>query len=1307
MAQYKFTWDEEQKKPAPSGVKPSEVAGTAVRTSAGMLPQVIRLGTGIASGFPAAVPGLGTAVAGLVGGGGEAIAQMIENGSLDPSKLNLPRILAEGAISAIPFGKAVSIGRSVLKGAALAGAGVAGRKITSEDPKDRESITGWDLAQVALGGGIGAGAGKLAQSRAPHDPDAEFMKRIKGRYEKKPNETEFGPERVDDFLRTKRWDADRIATEASKMQSAGYGDAAQGLRVAARDTGAGNKGIYDDITRYQEKSTTQEARNLTTAEKFSQKRNEEYAKSENARARFQERVGKATKKEQIDREREAFKGWVQTAKNLDANTKAQMEKDAATLADSRLAELTAGGADVSRTARSQVKTTDPTTGESLTVTDTVRAAGEEGGGPGSASAAPRPMSRRPTSLESKGLAVMDASRAKHILGYDPEEAVRRGVLIQDGAGYRLNTKAGGKMQAASPMPVPKPGMFQVVDQSGMVKAELADEKDVLDIINAVGPTSGLRVINPSDYKPEAPAATKPPTPKREPKLKGRPSEILAKLEPEDTFKNAELNAAKSGTKALEDLEADTLAPIPRVPSGHGVLPAQEFPPPPGKDVIEATQQLPVKGPRSAITKLEALGYTTDDIKRMSAKQANEIITGGVRKGAPPVEPQATPATKKPSTTSPVAPAAPISAIPPKDVDPELLARLRIVDPTTGHTTYTPGISKPEGVVIQPNPRADGTSYATDGGYLRNEFGPKGSKIKDSAPNPQPRPGPDPLDLGLVKADLDNIQDPLVRVMAERELGIAPTPTTPRPTTETPPAFPSTAGPIISAPAKLPTGDIAPETGFRELDQVAGAIGKQKAEIASNPRLDDATKQSLIAELDEAAKAIDAKRLELLQKMDQGPSGGGGGFSASAMGALPTELLSRIVRENPEFSAQLLGTAGGGMAGAAIDEEDPLRGALLGAGAGFAGGRALGGMMGNTPMQLSRPGTPGLELAANSYRAGLLSDPINLSINTFLAPWGAGNMGAMEKMLAGINDPNQRATAAQALKNLWNPADQYSRFSGSLSESSRALHGDLERGGYLMGQAPTTYEKIIATPSSLMYAGDLTSRKALMEAGYNEDVARSMTLTANPHTQWGEGFVDFAKKHPAMTFLVPFSRTATNIVESGLERAPGVGVLYQLVRENLNSGQQQAWADVLAQQGLGAATYALGMLIGQNMDVETIRNNRLDRIIANMAGQYGAVATMGLAHGMANQSGRRPSDAVINAAINELPVPETTGISDAARSIARVGLEGEPAHPDALHAPERWLPKAAVPGALRDRSMLWQLMGMESTSPTGYSFKWDL
>lgn len=117
----------------------------------------------MAGSLAATEPGLGTAIGAGLGGGGEAIAQLLEDG-----KLNKARIGVEAGLAAIPGGALISKGKvlkSALKGAGIAQLGNSLRRWSQGGSAMPEAS---DLGSAVIGGAVGGTVGKF--TKAPTNP---------------------------------------------------------------------------------------------------------------------------------------------------------------------------------------------------------------------------------------------------------------------------------------------------------------------------------------------------------------------------------------------------------------------------------------------------------------------------------------------------------------------------------------------------------------------------------------------------------------------------------------------------------------------------------------------------------------------------------------------------------------------------------------------------------------------------------------------------------------------------------------------------------------------------------------------------------------------------------------------------------------------------------------------------------------------------------------------------------------------------------------------------------------------------------
>jgi hypothetical protein len=108
---------------------------------------------------------------------------------------------------------------------------------------------------------------------------------------------------------------------------------------------------------------------------------------------------------------------------------------------------------------------------------------------------------------------------------------------------------------------------------------------------------------------------------------------------------------------------------------------------------------------------------------------------------------------------------------------------------------------------------------------------------------------------------------------------------------------------------------------------------------------------------------------------------------------------------------------------------------------------------------------------------------------------------------------------------------------------------------------------LGIPSRMMHGVDEGVTQGLERGGLSTDEAKLSLFTSEPRSKVGKWI---ASRPPAASIAMPFVRTATNMVERGLEHTPGVGLL-PAVREMRGDDSRR----VMARQAMGA----LAMLAG--------------------------------------------------------------------------------------------------------------------------------
>ena len=174
-------------------------------------------------------------------------------------------------------------------------------------------------------------------------------------------------------------------------------------------------------------------------------------------------------------------------------------------------------------------------------------------------------------------------------------------------------------------------------------------------------------------------------------------------------------------------------------------------------------------------------------------------------------------------------------------------------------------------------------------------------------------------------------------------------------------------------------------------------------------------------------------------------------------------------------------------------------------------------------------------------------------------------------------------------------------------------------------------------------GDVTTRRILMNAGLTEAEARAFTLTSEPEFALTRRLADLGKGSPLMQMLLPFSRTAANIVEQGAKRMPGLGFLVQAQREVPDPIKQQVIQQLMATGAGGAA--AVG---GYYAPDSPISQRFVRGAISNVGGPLALQTGMGYTLGQALKRGdtsRRAAGAGITQGLQTLPLPTTSTLED--------------------------------------------------------------
>ena len=381
---------------------------------------------------------------------------------------------------------------------------------------------------------------------------------------------------------------------------------------------------------------------------------------------------------------------------------------------------------------------------------------------------------------------------------------------------------------------------------------------------------------------------------------------------------------------------------------------------------------------------------------------------------------------------------------------------------------------------------------------------------------------------------------------------------------------------------------------------------------------------------------------------------------------------------------------------------PILGAILGMAAGPAAGRGVGASM----LGKAFAGTDWGNTASNLYRGNLLTSK-NLLSNAFAAPWGTTALTGAEEALTGIleKNPNTKAMGMDILKqakpsNFFDPTAYHKNRKWSQDTITNAGRAAQERADFTPGATSLNpIDRLSSQPAVLMTTMDKRARDAMQGSGERfgksrpeaEQFAREATMTGTPKWGTSRALVDFQNAHPIAKFALPFAKTTTQVVEGGVDRTPGLGLLTERARRRDPSYTPKTSERMMAEQGLGAGVGAAGFGAGLAIDETDVGNSKQDAmaklaiagLIRNATGRYSLPATIGLASGMAAAKGDNPLTALfkgVGEAGTEYPLPTGKPLAEGLRTGSRLSEEGMPKDIDELLA---LLPSGAIPGLVRD------------------------
>lgn len=210
---------------------------------------------------------------------------------------------------------------------------------------------------------------------------------------------------------------------------------------------------------------------------------------------------------------------------------------------------------------------------------------------------------------------------------------------------------------------------------------------------------------------------------------------------------------------------------------------------------------------------------------------------------------------------------------------------------------------------------------------------------------------------------------------------------------------------------------------------------------------------------------------------------------------------------------------------------------------------------------------------------------------------------------------------------------------------------------ISGKGLPTGKGVLNIPGRLMHAFDQMGKEALEAAGHTPESAADVMLTGDPRSDIGKGLQSLhAKGGTIGRIMMPFVRTGTNLVERGMERTPGIGIL----ASKLMDPEVHA-ADIAARQVLGGASAFGGYEYGKKTK-KTLPPN-----LATALGAYGIPAQMAAAF------------AAARAQKQKMPA---AGIAATKAMVQPSPLPTEPWQLNHMFDPEEYAARL-VPNALRD------------------------
>lgn len=273
---------------------------------------------------------------------------------------------------------------------------------------------------------------------------------------------------------------------------------------------------------------------------------------------------------------------------------------------------------------------------------------------------------------------------------------------------------------------------------------------------------------------------------------------------------------------------------------------------------------------------------------------------------------------------------------------------------------------------------------------------------------------------------------------------------------------------------------------------------------------------------------------------------------------------------------------------------------------------LGDESGFVDPQAIAAGLPKVADAANRLRYfSMLSSPVTQIKNV------AGNVGAVASHAAESALGGQFREAGDVLREFFSPQT----VRDAIAEYRAPSEG---------GRWGNEGHDVLDIPGRTMGAIDRATKNALERGNVPADRAHEITFTNRPKSDLGSSLNDALNRSTAGKLLVPFSKTATNILERGIERTPGLGYLAQaLSGGNLTTS--------VPKQILGAVAAGAGGYVGSRPGAAAYAKAHPTQkaLIEALLGPYAVPYAIGSGAMQAAQKPKSTAADVVQAALSTL------------------------------------------------------------------------